>query len=445
MLKKYFVLGLVMLMLTAINMNSAFQASAASNSDLNVKNYLDNYPAYIKHDKALADAFLAGCNNSEAQALVARAIWYMENGYMIYGHTKYWDTGFIDCSNFVSLVFKDLGYTIPTASKKYNKVGEKIEGVYSQKITGSTKYKLVGTEKLRPGDILTFWVKNSGDSGTHIGHVAIYMGKINGQPAVIQTNSDRPTAIGIRTDFRYWYGEHFQEARRVLADDSQNSQKIWQASLPVIPAKYQLTPQKPVIMPEARFMNNNGQVALDIADSNSAFTDIAGHWAEANIKQLSQAECIKGYSDGKFRPDKNISRAEFAAALVNTFKLTPKTGKVFNDTATHWAKDFISTLEGHGIIAGYNETFFGPDDPVTREQIAIITVKAAKLNISSPTQNGGMFSDGNQISDWAKNYILTANQAKLISGYPDKTFRAQAGASRAEAITVIVNAVNLKK
>jgi len=182
--------------------------------------------------------------------LVGRAIWYMDYGFMKYGHSKYWDTGFIDCSNFVSLVYKDFGYKIPTASKEYDDIGEKIEGVYSRKISGSSKYEIVGTEKLKPGDIFIYWVNDADGSGTHVGHAAIYMGKINGVPAVIQTNSDRPTAIGIRTDFRFWYGEHFIEARRVLPSSAHVARAKINVSAPVIPAIYQIKPDKPIILPK---------------------------------------------------------------------------------------------------------------------------------------------------------------------------------------------------
>ncbi len=257
MIKKIFALCLCLMVLSSSGIMGAPIANAASSSTY-VQRYKTNYPQYLKNDKVIADAFLSNYNNSESQALAARAIWYMENGYMIYGHSKYWDTGFIDCSNFVSLVYKDFGYKITSASKNYSRVGSKVAGVYSRKIKGSSKYELVGIEKLRPGDIFTFWKADSNGKGTHIGHVALYIGKINGQPTVIQTVSGRPTAIGITNDFRYWYGEHFAGARRVLDDTSQYAGKAWKASKPVIPAKYQLSPQKSVVMPGSKFMAYQG-------------------------------------------------------------------------------------------------------------------------------------------------------------------------------------------
>lgn len=487
MIKNSLIVSLVMFFLIASGLDNKIVAQAASNTDDYIQSYAEYYPAYVKNDKVLADAFLAEYDYSEAQALVARAIWYMENGYMIYGHTKYWDTGFIDCSNFVSLVYKDFGYTITSASKKYNQVGKKIDGVYTRKISGSSKYELVGTEKLKPGDIFTFWTNDSDGNGTHIGHVALYMGEINGQPAIIQTNSERPTAIGIRTDFRYWYGEHFVEARRVLDESAQSPDHPWQASLPVIPAVYQLPPQNPVIMPEDKFMSHKNTAAVtepsgseeDInpspedssenADNSNqddspssggsssntdnrdneasdegiiSLNDISGHWAEQNIYALVNKNSLQGYPDGSFRPDNMISRAEFVTALVRSFNLdADKTDKVFSDTSDHWAVNTIAEAAGQGIISGYTESLFGPDDPVTREQMAVMLIKAAQLNIEPQTSEENTFTDSDQISAWAKTAVLTAHQKNIMCGYPNKTFQSQKNASRAEAVTAIINAL----
>jgi len=199
-------------------------------------------------DSATMAAFRAAFDNSPAQALVARAIWYMKYGYMVYGHTKYPTTGYIDCSNFVSLVYKDLGYSITSAARKYNTVGQAVSGVYSKKQTGSTKkYMLVGVDKLKPGDIMTFWKEDS-SGNRYIGHVAIYMGKLNNKPAIIQTCKGNPTAIGITTSFTYWYGQHFAGARRVLSGSAYQPGASYQDLGPVIPAIYQMS-IGPVIMP----------------------------------------------------------------------------------------------------------------------------------------------------------------------------------------------------
>jgi len=225
------------------------KTKAALKAALSSDTYISSDSQYNSHEKPIVDAFRAIYNGSEAHALVGRAIWYMEYGFMKYGHSKYASTGYIDCSNFVSLVYKDFGYSITSAAKNYNQVGVKVEGVYAEKIPGSTKYTLVGVEKLKPGDIFTFW--NSDEPArTHIGHVAIYMGVINGKPCIINTCKGRPTAIGIINDFSYWYGANLIEVRRVLPASAYERNGKYTDNGPVIPAQYQIKPDRPIIMPK---------------------------------------------------------------------------------------------------------------------------------------------------------------------------------------------------
>lgn len=208
--------------------------------------YTSTDSGYNKDEKPIVDSFRASYDGSVAQALVGRSIWYMEYGFMKYGHTKYASTGYIDCSNFASLVYKDFGYSITSAAKNYGSVGVKVDGVYGQKISGSSKYTLVGVDKLKPGDIFTFWNSDK----TQIGHVAIYMGVINGKPCIINTCDGNPTAIGIIHDFSYWYGSSLKEVRRVLPDSAYVPGTQINASGPVIPAQYQIKPDQPIIMPK---------------------------------------------------------------------------------------------------------------------------------------------------------------------------------------------------
>lgn len=201
-------------------------------------------------DSSTVAAFRAGYDRSPAQALVGRAIWYMKYGHMVYGHPKYPQTGYIDCSNFVSLVYKDFGYQITSAARKYNTVGQRVNGVYvGHKKGSSTRHILYGTENLQPGDIFTFW-KTDSKGKRYIGHVAIYMGELNGKPTIIHTVKGHPTAIGITNDFTWWYGHHFNDVRRVLSSSAYRPGTKYTDNGPVIPNRYQMKPG-PVVMPSS--------------------------------------------------------------------------------------------------------------------------------------------------------------------------------------------------
>jgi len=167
----------------------------------------------------------------------------------------------------------------------------------------------------------------------------------------------------------------------------------------------------------------------------AGLTDIQGHWAQYPIQKMFDAGIISGYPDGSFKPDNNISRAEFSSLIVNAFKLETKPGKVFDDTANHWARDIVATVNAYGIVGGYGANKFGPDDPLTREQMAVMVIAAAKL---SPAPAPSIFNDTTQISSWAKTAVDTALANKLISGY-NGYFYPQNNASRAE-VAVVINA-----
>lgn len=167
-------------------------------------------------------------------------------------------------------------------------------------------------------------------------------------------------------------------------------------------------------------------------------TSIADHWAKENIEQLVKRGAIAGYPEDTLRPDHPITRAELIAVIVKLLELEITPGIVYSDTVDHWAEDYISTAAARAIAMGYNERYFGPEDLVTREQIAVMTAKAFKLK-EMPGEL--TFSDEADVADWAKGWVITATENKLMSGYPDNTFRPQAHVTRAEAFTVITNAL----
>jgi len=172
------------------------------------------------------------------------------------------------------------------------------------------------------------------------------------------------------------------------------------------------------------------------------FSDVpSSYWAVDFINELHSLGCIGGYSDGSFKPDNSITRAEFATVLVKGFKLSPQTGKVFADTADNWAKEYISTALSNGIVSGYSDELFGPDDPITREQIALMIVKAAKITAKSSEIT---FADSADISAWARDAVNIAVQNHIMSGYPDNTLKPGGYATRAEAASIVIAALALK-
>lgn len=168
------------------------------------------------------------------------------------------------------------------------------------------------------------------------------------------------------------------------------------------------------------------------------FADTVGHWAEESINRLHAMGAVSGYGDGSFKPDSPVSRAEFIAILVKAFHLEGQGGKVFDDTAGHWARDYIAAAAIYGIAGGYSDNMFGPDDFITREQMAVMTCRAARIPFLHEETG---FADRDSISGYARGAVAAAAGAKIMGGYPDHTFRPGGIATRAEAATVIINAL----
>ena len=191
---------------------------------------------------------------------------------------------------------------------------------------------------------------------------------------------------------------------------------------------------------EVDHLNKFAVFAVDKQNEVSpSFSDITGHWAEANIRALVNTGIISGYPNGTFLPNHHITRAEFVTMLVKAFGLEAGEGKVFADTADHWAKDAIAIAEASGIVSGYNETTFGADDSITREQMAVMIARAMNLQASRAAMD---FIDSADISSWAADAIAAAFQAGIITGFPDHSFKPQRNTSRAEAATVLYQALN---
>lgn len=174
----------------------------------------------------------------------------------------------------------------------------------------------------------------------------------------------------------------------------------------------------------------------------SSFRDTQGHWAGANIEALVQAGIVSGYPDGTFKPNNQISRAEFSTMLVKSLKLQMKTptNPSFADVSSHdWYYSVAETAAAAGLVTGYQGKFW-PNTPITREQIITMLIRALGLNTQADAkQNDPLpFRDASGISTWARGYVLVGKELGLVGGYPDGTFRGSSFATRAEASVMMV-------
>ncbi|KRE55880.1 S-layer homology domain-containing protein [Paenibacillus sp. Soil750] len=174
-------------------------------------------------------------------------------------------------------------------------------------------------------------------------------------------------------------------------------------------------------------------------------SDISGHWAEMTIKQAVKQGIVKGYEDGSFKPDAIITRAEFVTMLISARKpALSNTPLSFTDLQEipAWSKQAITQAVEAGILSGYPDGSFRPQAKITRMEMAMMITKASGKKIATDVNTG--FSDDNEIAQWAKGAVLTAKQLGIVNGRGDNQFVPNGIATRAEAVTLIINLLQVK-
>ncbi|MFD0962229.1 golvesin C-terminal-like domain-containing protein [Paenibacillus chungangensis] len=173
--------------------------------------------------------------------------------------------------------------------------------------------------------------------------------------------------------------------------------------------------------------------------------DACGGWAEQHVVKLMKAGWMKGFPDGTVKPDKRMTRAEMATLLVRALNLSPMEESRFSDVNDHWAKESIEAAAAHDIMHGVAEDQFHPDEMLTREQLAVLVVRAFKLVKYADALDTATvsFLDSDNVSPWASDAIALLYRLDIVSGYPDGTFKPKRGASRAEVAYLLSKIIEL--
>ena len=140
------------------------------------------------------------------------------------------------------------------------------------------------------------------------------------------------------------------------------------------------------------------------------FGDTKSSPYRAAIEALAAREIINGMGDDSFAPDATMTRAQYATIVVKALGLTPKANDRFQDVASNaWYAPYVGTANAYGIVNGVSNTEFDPDGTITRQEAAVMTIRAAKLcgldtAMSEAEQNDVLcdYMDYRQIASWAK-------------------------------------------
>ncbi|MBD1937040.1 family 10 glycosylhydrolase [Microcoleus sp. FACHB-68] len=182
--------------------------------------------------------------------------------------------------------------------------------------------------------------------------------------------------------------------------------------------------------------------------TGSQFSDIQTHWARPFIEGLRARNIISGFPDGTFRPDKPISRAEYAAVLQRAFKQPLKRQYVpFVDVAPgFWAASAIQQAYETEFLSGYPEQRFRPGDQITRAQVLISLVSGLGITVENAAgfkaKLPQFYQDAAGIPDYATDKVAIATGAGMVVNYPNlKSLQPFYPATRADVVAFIYQAL----
>ena len=165
-------------------------------------------------------------------------------------------------------------------------------------------------------------------------------------------------------------------------------------------------------------------------------TDIDDHWCRGFIRTLVGMGVVSGYPDGKFYPNNKITRTEFVSMLKRSLNLDakPEAAAKFKDVED-WARGAIGAVADVGLINGYVDGTFRGSNNITRAEMALILKRVIqkKYHLVNFTIRPE-FVDEADYPRWASYGIKTSSEAGLMRGFPDRTFRPGSTTTRAEAV-----------
>jgi hypothetical protein len=182
-------------------------------------------------------------------------------------------------------------------------------------------------------------------------------------------------------------------------------------------------------------------ISTAVAVVSRVFPDISGHWAQAELEKLSKIGILKGFPDGYFRPDQMITRAQFAKVITIALRIPEfkPTASTFPDMPKdHWAFGYVEAAAKRGLLAGFPDGTFKPDDSVSKPQIVKIIAEENGWTSSPASPSFGDIGK----EHWAFQYVEGALKMGILRkpdphiNQSDTTF-GDVSATRAQACVLV--------
>ncbi|WP_168735706.1 S-layer homology domain-containing protein [Cohnella fermenti] len=184
-----------------------------------------------------------------------------------------------------------------------------------------------------------------------------------------------------------------------------------------------------------------------------SFEDVDdNYWAKTVIVRMAAKHVIEGVDDARFEPQGAVTRAEFAAMLVRLLGIgqpadvgaAVEFADVRHDS---WYADAVEAAAQAGLVAGRSDGEFDPQGVVTRQEMAVMVVRAYEFKAGHPPTGATIseFTDADQVGAWAREAVAAAGAADLLRGRGDGQFAPQDSLTRAESVQVLYNLLNSLK
>lgn len=177
---------------------------------------------------------------------------------------------------------------------------------------------------------------------------------------------------------------------------------------------------------------------------SGSFRDVTStHWAFDSVERAAELGLVTGYSDGTFRPDAPVTRAQFVLMLWRMCgKPAAAKAASFADASADWYQDALSWAVEKGYVNGLSDTRFGPDAPITRQQAMAILFRLNGGQSGTELTLTGIyeqtFADSTTIASWAKDATWWAVYHELVSGVGGSRIAPEANASRAQIAAILL-------
>lgn len=177
---------------------------------------------------------------------------------------------------------------------------------------------------------------------------------------------------------------------------------------------------------------------------DSRFNDLVGHWSAPFVEALAEQGLVKGFLNGTFKPDSQVTRAQFAALIAAAFPevKTIRAGQRFPDVPTDfWASKAIRQAQTQGFISGFPDGSFRPNAPLTRVQAIVALVSGLQLS-DGRSESLLVYIDRAQIPSYAIEPVAAATERQLVVNYPDPAaLRPLTPITRAETTALVHQAL----